>query len=132
MIIFSEDTEIVRSIPDRIVSYSTSFLDVGKSNRIACFILSPVWALSCKPTPTPVYREAPSTLRIHQLELPEFASCWGISAKNSAFIAKQGLYVILYSLCSIVHQAILLDKSGLCMVLRKGRFVSTTIGCAWK
>ena len=42
MMIFSEDTEIARSIPDKIVSYSTSFLDVGKSNRIACYSL-PGW-----------------------------------------------------------------------------------------
>ena len=132
MMIFSKDTEIVRSILDRIVSYSTSFLDVGSLNCIACFILSPVRALSCKPTPAPVYLEAPSTLRFHQSELPEFASCWGISAKNSAFIAKRGLYWIPNSLSSIVHRAILLNKLGLCMVLCKGRLVNTTIGCAWK
>ena len=65
MIIFFEDTEIVRSIPARIGSYYASFLDVGKSNCIACSILSLVGALSCKSTPVPVYREAPSTLRIH-------------------------------------------------------------------
>ena len=65
MMIFSEDTEIVRSIPARIASYSASLLDARKSNRIACSILSPVWALSCKPTPAPIFQEVPSTLRIH-------------------------------------------------------------------
>ena len=65
MMIFTEDTEVARSISARIASYSASLLDAGKSNRIACSILSPVGALSCKPTPAPFYREAPSTLRIH-------------------------------------------------------------------
>ena len=96
MMTFFEDTEIARSIPVRIASYSTSFLDVGKFNRIACFILSPVRALSCRQTLAPVCWEAPCTLRIHQLALPESASCRGISAKNFAnicpFIAKRGLY----------------------------------------
>ena len=65
MMIFSEDMEIARSIPARIASYSASLLDAGKSNHIACYILSPVGDLSCKPTPALVYRKAPSTLRIH-------------------------------------------------------------------
>ena len=65
MMIFSEDTEIARSILARIASYSASLLDAGKSNLIACSILSPVGALSCKPTPTLVCQEALSTLRIH-------------------------------------------------------------------
>ena len=96
MIIFCEDTEIVRSILARIASYSASLLDAGKSNRIACSILSPVGALSYKLTPTLVFRKALSTLRIHQSALLGSASCWGISAKKSAniclFIAKWGLY----------------------------------------
>ena len=46
MMIFSEDMEIARSTLARIASYSTSLLDVGKSNRIAYSILSPVGALS--------------------------------------------------------------------------------------
>ena len=67
MMIFSKDIEIARSIPGRIASYSASLLDTGKSNCIACSILSSVGALSCKPTPAPVCQEASSTLRIHQL-----------------------------------------------------------------
>ena len=96
MMIFSKDMEITRSIPTRIASYSASLLDVGKANRIACYILSPIGALSCRSTPALVCREAPSTLRIHQLALPWSASYWGISARKSAttypFIAKQGSY----------------------------------------
>ena len=96
MMIFSEDTKIARSILARIASYLASLLDAGKSKYIACSILSPVGALSCKPTPAPVFQEAPSTLRIHQSALPGFASYWGISAKKFAniyhFISKQGLY----------------------------------------
>ena len=136
MMIFSEDTEIARSIPARIASYSASLLDAGKSNRITCSILSSIGALSCKPTPDPLYWEAPSTLRIHQSALPRLASYWRISTKKFVnicpFIAKRGFYWIPNSLSLIIHRAILLDKSGLCMVLRMGRLVSTTIGCAWK
>ena len=96
MMIFSKDTEIVRSIPASIASYSASLLEVGKSNRIACSIISLVRDLSCKLIPAPVCREAPSILRIHNLELPGSMSCWGISFKKStnicSFIAKWGLY----------------------------------------
>ena len=65
MMIFSEDMKIARSIPARITSYSTSLLDAGKSNCIACSILFPIWVISCKPIPTLVYQEASFTLRIH-------------------------------------------------------------------
>ena len=65
MMIFSKDTKIARLILARIASYSVSLLDTGKFNRMACFILYPVGALTVKPTPAPVFREAPSTLRIH-------------------------------------------------------------------
>ena len=64
MMIISKDTNVVRLIPARIASYSISFLDTGKSSRMACSILSPVRALSCKPTLAPFCREASSTLRI--------------------------------------------------------------------
>ena len=57
MMIFSEDTEIVRSILTRIASYFASLLDAGKSNYIACSILSLVGTLSCKPTPASVFRK---------------------------------------------------------------------------
>ena len=46
MMIVSKDTEIARTIQARIASYSPSLLDAGKSNRIACPILSLVGALS--------------------------------------------------------------------------------------
>ena len=96
MMIFSEDIDVARLIPARIASYSVSLLDAGKSNRMACSILSLVGTLSCKQTPAPVFREAPSTLRIHQLTLSGSTSHWGISAKKSAsnypFNVKRGLY----------------------------------------
>ena len=75
MMIFSKDTNVVRSIPARIASYKVSVLDMGKSSRMAYSILSPVRALSCKLTPTPVFREVSFTLRIHQSTLPRSASC---------------------------------------------------------
>ena len=40
MMIFSEDTEIVRSSPVVIASYSASLLEEGKSKRMACSITS--------------------------------------------------------------------------------------------
>ena len=86
MMIFSEDTEIARSIPARIASYSVSLLDAGKPNRIACSILSPTGALSAKPILAPVCREVPSTLRIHQSMLPGSTSCCGISTRKYANI----------------------------------------------
>ena len=134
MMIFSEDTKIARFIRARIASYSASLLDAGKSNHIACSILSPIGALSCKLTLAPVCQEATPTLRINQSTLPESASCYGISAKKSInicpFIAKQGLYWIPNSISSIAHQAIILYKSGLYMVLHRRRLVSTMIRCA--
>ena len=136
VMIFSEDTEIAKSIPARIASYFVSLLDAGMPNRMACSILSPVGALSVKPTPAPVCLEAPSTLRNHQSMLPGFAHCCRISARKSAnicpFNAKRGLCWILKSLRSIAYRVILPDKSGLCIVLRTRRLVITTIRCAWK
>ena len=115
---FSDDTDCGRSISTRIASYSISLLDEGKSSCMACSTISPVGALSCKPTPTPVWREAPSTLRIHQPLLSWSTSSWGSSAKKYAntypFNAKRSLYRILKSLSSIAHWAILLNRPGLC------------------
>ena len=54
MMSFSEDIDFVRLTLARIALYSVSLLDTGKSSRMACSILSPVGALSCKSTPTPV------------------------------------------------------------------------------
>ena len=48
MMIFSEDTEIARSISAMIASYSVLLLEAGKSKRMAYSIISPVGALSCR------------------------------------------------------------------------------------
>ena len=69
MIIFSEDTEIARSIPTMIASYSASLLEARKSKHMACSIISPVGALSCSLRPSPVCCETPSTFRVHQPKL---------------------------------------------------------------
>ena len=66
MMIFSEDTEIARSILARNASYSALLLEAGKFRLMTCSIISPVGALSCSPNPAPVSREAPSTFRTHQ------------------------------------------------------------------
>ena len=65
MMIFSEDTDVVRSISARIASYSVSLLETGKSSRMECSILYLVGALSCKPTLAPVFQEVSFILRIH-------------------------------------------------------------------
>ena len=52
------------------------------------------------------------------------------SARTCPFLSNLGSYEIPYSLSSIAHLVILLDKSGLCIVLRRGRLVSTTMGCS--
>ena len=137
MMIFSEDIDVARSILAMIASYTISLLEAGKSRRMACSILSPVGALSCRPTPTPVFREALFTLRIHQPLLLESASYWGISSKKSSidlypFNAKQVLYRLSNSLSLVAHRTIIFYKSGLCIVLCKGRLVSTTIRYSWK
>ena len=69
MIIFSEDTEIARSISAMISSYSASLLEAGKSKCMACSIIYLVEALSCSPSSALIFREAPSTFRVHQSEL---------------------------------------------------------------
>ena len=134
MMIFSEDMKIARSIMAKIALYFVSLLDARKPSRMASYILFTVRALSVKPTPTPICREAPSTLRIHKSVLLGSAFCCRILARKSAniypFKAKRGLYWIPNSLSSISHRAILLDKSGLCIVFRKWRLVCTTIECA--
>ena len=68
MIIFSEDTEIARSILAMMSSYSASLFETEKSKHMACFIISPVGALSCSPRPTPVCHEAAFKFRVHQLD----------------------------------------------------------------
>ena len=50
MMIFSEDTEIARSIQTMIASYSASLLEAGKSKRMACSIISSIGALICSPS----------------------------------------------------------------------------------
>ena len=74
MMIFSKDTEIARSIPAMINSFSASLLETGKSKRMACSIISPVRALGCSPSPAPVCREAPPKFKVHHPELSDFVS----------------------------------------------------------
>ena len=96
MMSFFKDANFARSTPARIASYLVSLLDAGKYSRMACYIISPVGALSCKLTPTPIWLKASSTLRIHQPALPWSTSGWGNSAKKStnicSFNARRGLY----------------------------------------
>ena len=79
---FYEDIDFARSIMIRIFSYLVSLLDVGKSSHMACFIVSPIGGLSCKATPSSVWREVLSTLRIHRPTSPWSTSGWGSFAKK--------------------------------------------------
>ena len=75
MMIFSKDTEIARLISAMIASYLASLLEAAKYKLIACYIISPIEALSCSPSLAPVCREVTSTFTVHQLELSDFISC---------------------------------------------------------
>ena len=75
MQIFSKDTEIARSSLAMMASYSASLLEANKFRRMTCFMTSPVGALSCNPRLAPVFREAPSTFRVHQPESSGSISC---------------------------------------------------------
>ena len=117
-------------------SYSDSLLEALKPKRTACSILSPVGEVNCSPMLAPDCLEAPSTQRVHQpFSFGQVLGC-GSSARKSAktcpFFKSLGLYWIPYSLSSIAHQAILSDRSGLWIVPRSRRSVSTTTGWAWK
>ena len=65
IISLSVDNAAANSIPARMASYSDSLFEALKPNQIACSILSPHGDFSCRTMPALVYRDAPSTLRIH-------------------------------------------------------------------
>ena len=127
-------TSRARSSPAIMASYSDSLLEVLKPRQTACSILSPVGEVNCRPIPAPDCLEALSTQRIYQPFLFEQVLGCGIYARKSAktcpFLESLGLYWMPYSLSSIAHRAILLDRSGLWIVPRSGRLVSTTTGWA--
>ena len=129
-------TARARSSSAIMASYSDSLLEALKPRRTAYSILSPVGEVNCKPIPAPDCLEAPSTQRIHQpFSFGKVLGC-GISTRKSAktcpFFESLVLYWMPYSLSSIAHLAILPDRSGLWIVLRSGRSVSTITGWAWK
>ena len=130
------DTTVASSSPARMASYSDSLLEALNPSCIEYLILSPDRVLNFKPMPATDCLEASSILRVHQSELSRHVYDWGSSAMKSTstcpFFESLGLYWIPYSLSSTAHRAILLYKSGLCIVLRRGRLVNTTMGCAWK
>ena len=74
IISLSVDIAVVNSIPTRMDSYSDSLFEAMKSNRIAYSILSPPGDFNCKPMPTLVFRDAPSTLRVRQFNLSGYVS----------------------------------------------------------
>ena len=130
------DKAVSSSSPARMASYSDSLLEALNPSRMACSILSSDGDFNCKPTLAPVCLDAPLIFSVHQSKLSGQVSDWGSFAMKSTstcpFFESLGLYWMLYSLSSIAQRAILPDKSGICMVLRRGRSVNTTMGCAWK
>ena len=120
------------STPAIKASYSDSLLEASKSKRTACSIFSPIGEVNCRPIPDPDCLEAPSMQRVHRPSLLGRVLGCGSSARKSAktcpFLESLGLYCIPYSLSSIAHRAIRPDRSGLWIVPRSGRSVSTTIG----
>ena len=132
----SADTATASSSPTSMASYSDSLLEALNPSRNDYSILSSDGVLNCKPMPASDCMDASSILRVHQPKLSGHVSDWGSSVMKSTntcpFFEILGLYWIPYSLSSTAHRAILPDKSGLCIVLRRGRSVNTTMGCAWK
>ena len=115
-------------------SYSDSLLEALKPKRTACSILSPVGEVKCSPMSALDCMESQSTQRVHQpVSFGKVLGC-GISTRKSAktcpFFESLGSYWMLYSLSSIAQRAILPDRSGLWIVPRSGRLVSTTTGWA--
>ena len=113
-------------------SYSDSLLEASKPKRTVCSIFSPIGEVSCRPISDPDCLEAPSMQRVHQPSLLRRVLGCGSSARKSTktcpFLESLGLYYIPYSLSSIAHRAIRPERSGLWIVPRSGRSVSTTIG----
>ena len=129
------DSASARSNPDKMASYSASLFDAGNPSRMACSSCSPVGDCSSSPTPNPDDREAPSTRKVHRSSLsgfPSRAGHWGDSTTKSTitchFMDNLDRYSIPYSLNSMAHWSILLDRSGLCKMLRRGWSVSMTTG----
>ena len=131
-----ENKAAASSSPARMTSYSDSLFEALNSSWMAYSILSSDGDFNCKPTLTPVCLDAPSIFNVHQSKLSGRVSDWGSCAMKSTstcpFFESLGLYWMSYSFSSIAQRAILPDKLGLCMVLRRGRSVNTTMGCAWK
>ena len=113
-------------------SYSDLLLEALNPSLINCSIFSPDGVLNCKPIPALDCLDAPSILRVHQSKLSGHVSDRGSSSMKSTntcpFFESLDLYWIPYSLSSTTHRAILPDKSSLCIVLRRGRSVNTTMG----
>ncbi|KAL6329199.1 hypothetical protein AAG906_014808 [Vitis piasezkii] len=110
------DSASARSNSNRMVSYSASLFDSGNPSRMACFSCSPVGDCSSSPTLDPDDRETPSTCKVHYSTLSSSPSRAAITCH---FMDKLDRYSIPYSLNSMAHCSILLDRSSLCRILRR-------------
>ena len=109
-------TASASSSPAIMDSYSDSLLEALKPKRTACSILSLVGEVNYSSMSAPDCLEAPSMQRVHQpFSFGQVMGCGSStrkSAKTCPFFESLGLYWIPYSLSSITHRAILLDRSG--------------------
>ena len=116
-----------RSSPTRTISYFASLLEVKKLRRIACSTSSLVGDCKIRPILDLDALDALSTWSVHHCSLEDSAGCvifWGSSAIKSAITCllydNLSWYLIPYSLNSMTHFNISLDRSGLCRVTRSG------------
>ena len=139
--ILSLETDSVSAMSNsnRMASYSASLFNVGNPKWMACSSCSPIGDYSSSPTPDPNDREVPSTCKVHHSALsnsPSQAGRWEDSTTKLAitchFMDSLDQYSIPYSLNSMAHWSILLDRSGLCGMLRRDWSVSMTIKWPWK
>ena len=118
---------MARSSLTRTISYSISLLEAEKLRQITYSTSFPISDCMIRPTSESDALDAPSTWSVHHCFLGDLTGCvgfWGSSTLKSAitchFNANLGWYLIMYSLNSMTHFNISLDRSDLCRVTRSG------------
>ena len=119
------------SSPTRTTSYSFSLLEVEKLRQITCSNSSPGGDCRIGPIPNPDALDASFTWNVHHWPLGGSTGCAGFLGSSTIkstitcpFNDNLGWYMISYSLNSMTHFNIRLDKFNLCRVTRSGWFVS--------
>ena len=120
-----------------ITLYSALLLDIRKSSYMASSICSPMGDCNMIPTSTPNILDDLSTWRIHHYSLfLGIVRPWGNSTmkltRTYHLRECRGLYHMPYSLNSIAHFIIHLERFGLFRVIRNGKFANIVTWWAWK